>query len=79
MHDKLAERNWGNLVIALDPQLLLGGLGSFTQAADQLLARVKGARRLPGVAEVLLPGERSGKLAGRWRHLRDPVQIQDFL
>jgi LDH2 family malate/lactate/ureidoglycolate dehydrogenase len=60
--DKAAARDWGNLVVALDPELLGDGR-EFQERTAQLLRRVKDARRQPGVAEILLPGERGDRLA----------------
>jgi len=59
--DKLAQRNWGNLVVAIDPQLL-GPPAGFAQRVEAMLQRVKTAPRLPGVDEIRLPGERGDKL-----------------
>jgi len=47
--------NWGNLVIAVDPSLLVDSQ-SFQQEVNQLVQRVKSAKSLPGT-EVFLPGE----------------------
>ncbi|KXZ54908.1 hypothetical protein GPECTOR_4g980 [Gonium pectorale] len=60
--DKLAERNWGNLVLALDPGLL-GEPEALKQRVQVVLDRVRGAERLPGVEEILLPGERGNRKA----------------
>lgn len=59
--DKMSEKNWGNLVIAVDPSLL--GQGEFEKRAAAVTARVKGAKRMPGVNEILLPGERGDAFA----------------
>ncbi|GBF88229.1 cystathionine beta-lyase [Raphidocelis subcapitata] len=60
--DKLAAKNWGNLVIALDPELL-GDREEIRARMQVVLDRVKSAPRLPGVDEILLPGERGSRLA----------------
>lgn len=60
--DKLEEKNWGNLVVALDPSLL-GDKETIKQRTQMVLDRVKGAARLPGVSEIMLPGERGDRLA----------------
>jgi Malate/L-lactate dehydrogenase len=62
--DKLAARNWGNLVVALRPSALTGDARGFAARVAELLARVKAAATLPGVGEVLLPGERGDRAAG---------------
>ena len=61
--DKLAARNWGSLVLALDPARL-GDPADFGRRVTALLQRVKAARKAPGVDEILLPGERSLRQAG---------------
>lgn len=58
---KWEKGNWGNLVLAIDPELV-GPLGAFTQKVEALLARVQGAKPLPpeaGEGNIALPGERS--------------------
>lgn len=59
-----AERGRGNLVIGLDPQLL-GDAGCFREEVATLLGRVKGCARLPGVDEILAPGEKEEAVADR--------------
>lgn len=64
VEDKWAGGNWGNLVLAIDPELL-GPRDAFAAKVQAVLARVKGARRFPpadgGSVEgaPCLPGERS--------------------
>ncbi|KAI8467050.1 MAG: Malate/L-lactate dehydrogenase, partial [Monoraphidium minutum] len=55
--DKLEAKNWGNLVLAIDPDLL-GDRDAIRARTQAVLDRVKAAPRLPGVDEILLPGER---------------------
>jgi len=59
--DKMSEKNWGNLVIAIDPKLL--GQAEFEKRAAAVTARVKAAKKMPGVDEILLPGERGDAFA----------------
>ncbi len=56
--------NWGNLVFAIDPQLLVDG-SLFKQQTAQLVERVKNTKRLPGTPEILVPGERGNRLTRR--------------
>lgn len=63
VQDKMGEKNWGNLVIAIDPSLL--GQGEFERRAAIVTARVKGAKKAPGVNEILLPGERGDAFAAK--------------
>ena len=70
--DKMASKNWGNLVVAIDPKLL--GQGEFERRAKIVTDRVKAAKRQPDVNEILLPGERGDGVAamgaGRGRDRR---------
>lgn len=61
--DKLASKSWGQLVVAVQPGIL-GSAEMFQQRVTDLCQRVKDARPAPGVQEILLPGERSSRLAG---------------
>eukprot|EP00892_Ulva_mutabilis_P009980 jgi/Ulvmu1/7354/UM036_0014.1 len=60
--DKMDEKSWGNLLIAIDPSLLQDP-DVFACRAQEVLDRVKSAARQPGVDEILLPGERSAAKA----------------
>lgn len=53
--------DWGNLVLVIDPGLLTEQ-GTFNALVDELVGRVKGTKRLPGVDEILVPGERGNRL-----------------
>ena len=57
--------DWGNLVFAIDPELLADDLASFQAGVSDLLARVKGLKRLQGVEEILAPGERGDRVYQR--------------
>jgi LDH2 family malate/lactate/ureidoglycolate dehydrogenase len=57
--------DWGNLVFAIDPELLADDLSSFQAGVSDLLARVKRLKRLPGVDEILAPGERGDQFYER--------------
>lgn len=65
---------WSTLVLALDPAAF-GDLAAFKAAASAYLAQVKASRRAPGVAEILVPGERSFR--ARQAALTHGVQIED--
>ena len=64
VEDKAQSAIWGNLVMAIDPGQLGGTAQDFSAKVGELLQRVKGARKAPGVQEVLLPGERGSRCAG---------------
>ena len=53
--------DWGNLVFALDPELLADDLESFEEGVSDLIARLKDSKKLPNVDEILVPGERGDK------------------
>ncbi len=63
VEDKLGSKNWGNLMIALDPKIM-GDRKKILHDVQLMLARVKGARKAEGVQEIMLPGERGDRLAG---------------
>ena len=80
--------DWGNLVFAIDPELLAEDLASFQAGVSDLLARVKQLKRLPGVVEILTPGERGDRVYaaimaagaieiddGVWRELREVADL----
>ncbi len=53
--------NCGNLVCALDPAMFVDR-DTFEQNVALLVDRVKGAKRLPDVDEILVPGERGDRI-----------------
>jgi L-2-hydroxycarboxylate dehydrogenase (NAD+) len=59
--DKYGHKSdWGNLLIAIDPELLVDG-DTFTERTSNLVQRLKDAQRLPGIDEILIPGERGDR------------------
>jgi len=67
INDKAHSANWGNLIMAIDSTKLGGSTQEFSAKVTALLERVKGARKAPGVQEVLLPGERGSRHAGPYK------------
>lgn len=60
MENKGPARNWGSLIVCIDP-VVFGTLEEFQENANKMCARVKGAKILPGGVEgtsINLPGER---------------------
>lgn len=51
----------GNLALAINPALLIDA-DAFKADVERLTTRVKAAKRLPGVDEIFIPGERGDKL-----------------
>jgi L-2-hydroxycarboxylate dehydrogenase (NAD+) len=64
MADKKAKKNWGSLVIAINPSTMgPGSLESFQEQAQIMCNRVKNAKLLPSEQNpILLPGERGDDL-----------------
>jgi L-2-hydroxycarboxylate dehydrogenase (NAD+) len=55
------KQDWGNLVIVLSPDLLVGR-EDFNAKVTNLVSRVKATKKLPGVEEILVPGERGNRI-----------------
>lgn len=62
MSDKKESKNWGSLIIAIDPAELCGSLEEFQHNAGIMCNRVKNAKKLEGVSEIMLPGERGDEV-----------------
>jgi len=82
--------DWGNLVFAIDPELLADDLETFQSGVSDLLGRVKQLKKLPGVDEILTPGERGDRIFERnmtagaldldervWRELNEIADLAD--
>jgi L-2-hydroxycarboxylate dehydrogenase (NAD+) len=52
--------DWGNLLLVIDPELLIDG-NTFAERTSSLVQRLKAAERLPGIDEILVPGERGDR------------------
>jgi LDH2 family malate/lactate/ureidoglycolate dehydrogenase len=66
IEDKKASGSWGNFVLAIDPKIIWGddaGLERFRERVSTVCQRVKSAKKLPGVDEIFLPGERGDSVA----------------
>lgn len=55
------KNDWGNLMFAIDPELLANDVDTFRAGVSDLLARLKSRKTLPDVDEILVPGERGDK------------------
>ncbi len=69
--------NWGNLAIAMDPEMLVDR-DQFKKQVSEMIRKVKGTKKLPGVGEILVPGERGNKLT-RERVEAGEMEIEDNL
>lgn len=56
------ETNWRNLILCLDPGLFVDRR-VFAAEVSEFITRAKSTKLLPGVDEVMLPGERGDRLA----------------
>ena len=52
------QQNWGNLALAIDPDLLVGR-ESFFKNVNRTMAQIKGLRRIDAARGIYLPGELS--------------------
>ena len=68
--------NYGLLMIAISPSIFLDPR-FFRTGVEELIERVKSARKADGVGEILIPGERAFRL--REALLRDGIEIDDDL
>lgn len=69
--------NWGHLFFAIDPDLL-GERDTFVRNVSEIITKVKLTKRLPGVDEIFMPGERESRLA-RERRESGLIEIEDNL
>lgn len=69
--------DWGNLVMAIDPELL-GDHKEFKKNVSSLAQKVKATKKLPGVKEIFLPSERGNKLT-RARLASGDIEIENNL
>ncbi len=69
--------NWGNLVMVMDPDLL-ADKKTFQSDVSKLAQKVKTAKKLPGVEEIFLPGERGNRLAQK-RLNSGEIEMEDNL
>ena len=70
------ENNYGYLMIAMKPDLLMP-LADYRKQLSENLARIKATPRQAGVDEIRLPGERSFK--ERAKRLREGIVIDRFI
>lgn len=69
--------DWGNLIMIIDPELL-SDREIFKARVLALVERVKATRKLPGVEEILVPGERGNRVL-RQALETGSVEIEDSL
>lgn len=71
------ENNWGNLLMAIDPELLTDR-ETFKKNISEMVQKVKATKKLPGVKEIYVPGER-GNVLTRQRLDLGEIEIEDKL
>ncbi|MBM4082711.1 MAG: Ldh family oxidoreductase, partial [Planctomycetes bacterium] len=69
-------QDYGYFVLVVDPEIFVPA-EQFKRAVSELVERVKTARRAPGVAEILVPGERAFR--ERERRLKEGIEIDPGL
>jgi L-2-hydroxycarboxylate dehydrogenase (NAD+) len=57
-------KNWGHLVLAIDPDLF-GDRDEFISNVTTLVENVKATKKLPGIDEIFVPGERGNRHSAR--------------
>ena len=76
IHDPNNE-NWGNLALAIDPELLVGK-EAFSRNVDRLMTHLKGLRRTDPARAISLPGEMANLRAREALALQE-VEIDEDL
>jgi LDH2 family malate/lactate/ureidoglycolate dehydrogenase len=56
-----SKQNWGHLVFAIDPDFL-GDRSEFIENVGRMIEKIKATKKLPGVEEIFVPGEREAQL-----------------
>ncbi len=69
--------NWGHLIFGIDPELLMDR-GQLKKTVADIVRKVKSTRRLPGVEEIFVPGEKEARLV-RERKESGMIEVEDNL
>lgn len=72
-----SSKNWGHLVLAIDPGML-GDRDEFIGHVTTLIQQVKGTKKLPGVDEIFVPGERGNRMTEQ-AETAGQIEIEDNL
>lgn len=72
-----SKKNWGHLLFAFDPELL-GDKAEITENLAKLMSRIKRAKKLAGVEEIYLPGERGTGVMNAYLKFGE-IEIEDNL
>ncbi|MGD0280378.1 MAG: Ldh family oxidoreductase, partial [Smithella sp.] len=69
--------NWGHLIFAIDPELLTDRY-KFAQNVSAMVRKVKSTKKLQGVEEIFVPGEKGNRLV-RERRETGLIDVEDNL
>ena len=69
--------DWGNLVYAIDPELLVDK-SIFTKQVSELIAQVKSSKKSPGIDQIYVPGERGDQIMQKCLQ-KNSIEIEDNL
>ena len=69
--------NWGHLMFAIDPELLMDR-ETFVHSVSEIIGKIKSTKKLPGVDEIFVPGEKENRLA-RQREASGLIEVEDNL
>lgn len=71
------KNSWGNLIYIIDPGLLVDKV-EFSKQVSQMVEKVKSTKKLPGVDEIFVPGEKGNRLTKK--HIEaDLMEVEDNL
>lgn len=71
------KQDWGNLVVVIDPDALIGR-DEFARNVAALVEQLQNAKRLPGVESILLPGQRGNQIMTQ-AESSGAIEIEDNL
>ena len=69
--------NWGHLIFAIDPEILIDR-DKFVSNVSEIIQKVKSTKKLPGVDEIFVPGEKESLLT-RQRKESGLIEVEDNL
>lgn len=69
--------NWGHLIFAIDPELLTDRR-ELAENVSAMVRKVKSTKKLQGVEEIFVPGEKENRLAGE-RQKTGLIDVEDNL
>ncbi|MBP9817215.1 Ldh family oxidoreductase [Candidatus Shapirobacteria bacterium] len=71
------EKGWGNLIYAIDPTMLVD-INDFKKQTSELATKVKSTKKMPGVDEIFMPGEKGDKTT-KSRLDAGEIEVEDNL